>query len=156
MRLPKICVNKWMFTETLPHRYRQHSSSPQPRITNNYTVLALLFLRSLHVDFSFLVLWLQVFWLKTHKFGGWMVWSLDMDDFSGKFCKKGKFPLLTAMNRMLLSWTRYLFSQSVVLTQRHFARNTFVVHKRMKRFNMPPWYSSKAVCGKWIWILLFV
>ena len=30
-------------------------------------------------------------------FGGWMVWSLDFDDFGGTFCKAGKNPLLHAM-----------------------------------------------------------
>ena len=27
-----------------------------------------------------------------------MLWSLDMDDFSGSFCNNGTFPLLKALN----------------------------------------------------------
>lgn len=30
-----------------------------------------------------------------------MVWSLALDDFSGQFCNKGRYPLLTAINREL-------------------------------------------------------
>ena len=28
------------------------------------------------------------------KLGGLFIWSLDMDDFSGKFCDMGSFPLI--------------------------------------------------------------
>ena len=29
---------------------------------------------------------------------GFMVWSLDLDDFTGDFCGQGKYPLLQKMN----------------------------------------------------------
>ncbi|XP_058457279.1 probable chitinase 10 [Malaya genurostris] len=39
-------------------------------------------------------------WLKEMGFGGIMVWSIDMDDFSGR-CGSGKFPLLSVLNNEL-------------------------------------------------------
>jgi len=39
--------------------------------------------------------------MQKKRFGGWMFWSLDMDDFNGKFCGEGKFPLVKAVNRAL-------------------------------------------------------
>ena len=30
-----------------------------------------------------------------------MLYALDYDDFSGNFCKEGKYPLLKAMNKAL-------------------------------------------------------
>lgn len=41
--------------------------------------------------------------MKRESFGGAMVWTLDMDDFNGQFCRKNKkqslhtFPLVSAM-----------------------------------------------------------
>lgn len=43
---------------------------------------------------------LQMEWLKDMGFGGIMVWSVDMDDFSGR-CGAGKFPLLNVLNEEL-------------------------------------------------------
>lgn len=34
-------------------------------------------------------------------FSGFMLWSLDLDDFSGTFCGSGNYPLLRAMNNVL-------------------------------------------------------
>jgi len=40
---------------------------------------------------------LQIQWLKQSGFGGAMVWSLDLDDFSGTFCGQGKYPLINTI-----------------------------------------------------------
>ncbi|KAL7985303.1 hypothetical protein Chor_003873 [Crotalus horridus] len=38
---------------------------------------------------------------KNNNLGGIMIWSLDQDDFSGTFCKKGNYPLLAAIKNEL-------------------------------------------------------
>jgi len=45
----------------------------------------------------------QMQWLKEQGFGGIMVWSIDMDDFSGR-CGSGKYPLLTALHQELSNY----------------------------------------------------
>uniref|UniRef100_A0A3B4YLK7 chitinase n=1 Tax=Seriola lalandi dorsalis TaxID=1841481 RepID=A0A3B4YLK7_SERLL len=37
----------------------------------------------------------KVSYLKTNNFGGAFVWSLDLDDFTGKFCNDSKYPLIS-------------------------------------------------------------
>lgn len=43
-------------------------------------------------------------WLKEQGFGGIMVWSIDMDDFSGK-CGGGRYPLLNALSSELKDYS---------------------------------------------------
>ena len=40
---------------------------------------------------------LQIQWLKQSGFGGAMVWSLDLDDFTGTFCGQGRYPLINTL-----------------------------------------------------------
>uniref|UniRef100_A0A671UXY1 chitinase n=1 Tax=Sparus aurata TaxID=8175 RepID=A0A671UXY1_SPAAU len=40
----------------------------------------------------------KVSYLKTNNFGGALVWSLDLDDFSGKFCKQGNFSFISHLS----------------------------------------------------------
>ena len=35
------------------------------------------------------------------KLGGWMVWDLASDDFTGSFCHAGKYPLIRRLNKAL-------------------------------------------------------
>ncbi|XP_043818440.1 chitinase-3-like protein 2 [Dromiciops gliroides] len=43
----------------------------------------------------------KVQYLKNSELGGAMIWSIDLDDFTGEFCKKGPFPLLQAIKKTL-------------------------------------------------------
>ncbi|XP_039605940.1 acidic mammalian chitinase-like [Polypterus senegalus] len=40
-------------------------------------------------------------WLMQNNFGGAMVWSLDLDDFSGTFCNQGRYPLINTLKSAL-------------------------------------------------------
>ncbi|XP_078098079.1 acidic mammalian chitinase-like [Mustelus asterias] len=40
-------------------------------------------------------------WLTKNNFGGAMVWTLAMDDFSGAFCNQGPYPLIGALHTEL-------------------------------------------------------
>lgn len=40
----------------------------------------------------------KVKYIKEKNLAGAMIWSLDMDDFTGSFCKQGKYPLLRTIN----------------------------------------------------------
>ncbi|NXI40397.1 CHIA chitinase, partial [Galbula dea] len=44
---------------------------------------------------------MKVDWLKRNNFGGAMVWTIDLDDFTGTFCKEGKYPLITTLKKGL-------------------------------------------------------
>jgi GH18 family chitinase len=37
-------------------------------------------------------------YVREMQLGGAMLWSLDMDDFSGTYCQQGPYPILTTMN----------------------------------------------------------
>ena len=42
----------------------------------------------------------KVDYINEMELGGAMVWALDFDDFTGKFCGDGKYPLLKAINEV--------------------------------------------------------
>uniref|UniRef100_UPI00398EC834 acidic mammalian chitinase-like n=1 Tax=Pristiophorus japonicus TaxID=55135 RepID=UPI00398EC834 len=44
---------------------------------------------------------LKAQWLKNNNFGGAMVWSLDLDDFSGTKCNEGVYPLINTLKSLL-------------------------------------------------------
>ncbi|XP_027144341.1 chitinase-3-like protein 1 [Larimichthys crocea] len=57
----------------------------------------------------------KVNYLKTNNFGGAFVWSLDLADFTGQFCKEGKSPLISHLHTLLvpgnqdIKWVSYPF-----------------------------------------------
>uniref|UniRef100_A0A671UYP1 chitinase n=1 Tax=Sparus aurata TaxID=8175 RepID=A0A671UYP1_SPAAU len=44
----------------------------------------------------------KVSYLKTNNFGGASVWSMDVDDFSGTFCKQGNFSIISHLHALLI------------------------------------------------------
>uniref|UniRef100_A0A8C5BZQ2 chitinase n=1 Tax=Gadus morhua TaxID=8049 RepID=A0A8C5BZQ2_GADMO len=44
---------------------------------------------------------IKVDWVKKNNFAGAMVWTLDMDDYSGTFCNQGKYPLINVLKKGL-------------------------------------------------------
>uniref|UniRef100_A0A3Q3T4C4 Acidic mammalian chitinase n=1 Tax=Mastacembelus armatus TaxID=205130 RepID=A0A3Q3T4C4_9TELE len=44
---------------------------------------------------------IKVSYLKTNNIGGAFVWSLDLDDFRGEFCKQGKNPFINNLHNLL-------------------------------------------------------
>uniref|UniRef100_A0A3Q3NIG8 Acidic mammalian chitinase n=1 Tax=Mastacembelus armatus TaxID=205130 RepID=A0A3Q3NIG8_9TELE len=45
---------------------------------------------------------IKVSYLKTNNIGGAFVWSLDLDDFRGEFCKQGKNPFINNLHNLLM------------------------------------------------------
>jgi len=39
-------------------------------------------------------------YIRAGNFAGWMIWNIDLDDFTGKFCAAGTYPLLRLLNRL--------------------------------------------------------
>ncbi|KAM9855515.1 acidic mammalian chitinase-like [Aulostomus maculatus] len=46
---------------------------------------------------------IKVQYLKAENFGGAFIWALDLDDFTGRFCEEGPYPLITHLRSLLNS-----------------------------------------------------
>uniref|UniRef100_A0A3Q3JHX1 chitinase n=1 Tax=Monopterus albus TaxID=43700 RepID=A0A3Q3JHX1_MONAL len=57
----------------------------------------------------------QVSYIKTNNFGGATVWSLDLDDFRGQFCKQGKNPFTAHLHTLLVPGKQNVNSVSSIL-----------------------------------------
>ncbi|XP_042348384.1 probable endochitinase [Plectropomus leopardus] len=44
----------------------------------------------------------KVSYIKVNNFGGAVVWSLDLDDFSGQFCKESNYPFISHLHTLLV------------------------------------------------------
>uniref|UniRef100_A0A3B4YQF8 chitinase n=1 Tax=Seriola lalandi dorsalis TaxID=1841481 RepID=A0A3B4YQF8_SERLL len=57
----------------------------------------------------------KVSYLKTNNFGGAFVWSLDLDDFTGKFCNDSKYPLISHVHDLLVPGDKNAISVCCIL-----------------------------------------
>ena len=39
--------------------------------------------------------------MKKNNFAGAMVWTIDMDDYTGTYCNEGKYPLINVLKKGL-------------------------------------------------------
>jgi len=51
-------------------------------------------------------------WIQDEGFAGAMVWTVDMDDFTGTVCGGGKYPLIGAMRYVLSLSLFWIFTSS--------------------------------------------
>ena len=57
-------------------------------------------------------------WVKDNNIGGGFTWDTSLDDFNGKFCNEGKFPLIntaiTTLNGVSLSTSATTLASSTL------------------------------------------
>ncbi|KAI3356874.1 hypothetical protein L3Q82_003521 [Scortum barcoo] len=61
----------------------------------------------------------KVSYLKTQNFGGAFVWSLDLDDFRGEFCKEGNFTFISQLHDLLIPVKHTLFIKGLNSEDNH-------------------------------------
>ncbi|KAK2150730.1 hypothetical protein LSH36_393g02038 [Paralvinella palmiformis] len=61
---------------------------------------------------------LKVEWLNANHYSGYMIWSLDLDDFTGIACQQGSYPLASAINKTISSAAAVTTTTTTTTTSR--------------------------------------
>ena len=76
--------------------------------------------------------------LKEHGYGGVIIWSLDLDDKTGKACNEGPFPIFNAAKRELLILPDHLANKKclddnmTISTEHLLSKTTRIKQRKIK------------------------
>ncbi len=90
--------------------------------------------------------------MKQNNLGGVSVWSLDMDDFKGGFCKIGKFPIIQSIRRELEGIVEPTTELPVTATTKS-TRTKFTFSSSSSSFSSPTATSGSKASTKHIDII---